>query len=406
MSDKNVKVYGFRWIVLLFFMLTNIFLQILWITFASINSLAQTFYGVDKLFIDLLALSFMVVYIPVTFLSTWIIDKFGFRIGAGIGALVAGVFGFLRFFAFNDYLLVLLFQIGIGVGQPFILNAVTKLSANWFPENERTTSTGLALISQFLGIGIGLFLTPFLILGTEFNPDLLPMLLIYGIISLVIGIVFVVIIKDKPPTPPSNETIEEKAFVGQGLKQLFKNRYFIILFILFFLGLGIFNTITTYVEGIVIPRGYNTTFAGILGGLMLLGGIVGCLIMSTLSDKYRKRKILLLISLIIATVSMFVVTFTSIELLLALFGFLLGFGILSAGPVGLEYAVDVTKPVPEASSNGLLMMVGQIGGILFILGLEEVKIAGDYWPALLIQAILLLVAFILTFFLKDMPEKK
>ncbi|MFW9781970.1 MAG: MFS transporter [Candidatus Heimdallarchaeota archaeon] len=404
MSKENIKVYGFRWVVLLLFMVTNICLQILWISFASINSLAQTFYSVDKLLIDLLALSFMVVYIPVTFLSTWIIDKFGFRVGAGIGALIAGVFGLLRFFAFNDYLLVLLFQIGIGIGQPFVLNAVTKLSANWFPENERTTSTGLALISQFLGIAIGLFITPFLILGTELNPDILPMLLIYGISSLVIGIIFIIIVKDKPPTPPSNETVEEKAFMGQGLKKLFKNRYFIILFILFFLGLGIFNTITTYVEGIVDPRGYDPTFAGILGGLMLLGGIIGCLIMSTLSDKYRKRKILLLISLIIATISMFVITFTVSDILLLVFGFLLGFGILSAGPVGLEYAVDVTKPVPEASSNGMLMMIGQVGGILFILSLEEVKIAGDYWPALLIQAILLLVAFIITFFLKDRPE--
>ena len=400
MSNENVKVYGFRWIVLLLFMLANIATQILWITFASVNSIAITFYSVDKLLIDLLALSFMVVYIPVTFLSTWVIDKFGFKIGAGIGALIAGIFGFLRFFAFEDYFLVLIFQIGIGVGQPFLLNAVTKLSANWFPVNERTTSTGLALISQFLGIGIGLFLTPFLILGT----NLLPMLLIYGIGSLIIGIIFIIFVKDVPPTPPSSEIIKEEGFIGQGLKQLFTNRYFIILFILFFLGLGIFNTVTTYVEGIVGPRGYDPTFAGILGGIMLLGGIVGCLIMSTLSDKYRKRKILLLFSLIIATISMFVITFAYSELLLILFGFLLGFGLLSAGPVGLEYAVDVTKPIPEASSNGMLMMVGQVGGILFILGLEDVTIAGDYWPALLIQAILLLFAVIVTFFLKDQPK--
>ena len=397
MSKENVEVYGFRWIVLLLFMLVNISMQILWISFAPIRSVAATFYDVDELFIDLLAMSFMVVYIPVTFLSTWMIDKFGFRIGAGVGAIIAGIFGLLRFFAFEDYFLVLLFQIGIGIGQPFILNAVTKLSANWFPDDERTTATGIALISQFLGIALGMFLTPILVSGD----DLLPMLLIYGIISLITVILFVVFVKDKPPTPPSRDIIEEKGLMWEGLRKLFTNRQFNLLFILFFLGLGIFNTITTYIEGIVEPRGYDPDFAGILGALMLLGGILGCVIMSTLSDKYKKRKILLLISVAIATVSLFMITFTDDETMLLTFGFLLGFGILSAGPVGLEYAVDITKPVPEASSNGMLMMVGQFGGILLILGLEDVKINNDYWPALLIQAMLLVIALILVFFLKE-----
>ncbi|MFX1410128.1 MAG: MFS transporter [Promethearchaeota archaeon] len=397
MNEKSVEIYGYRWVVLLLFMLVNITMQILWISFAPVRSVAATFYEVDELFIDLLAMSFMVVYIPITFLSAWIIDKFGFRIGAGIGAIIAGIFGLLRFFAFEDYLLLLLFQIGIGIGQPFILNAVTKLSANWFPDNERTTATGIALISQFLGIALGMFITPIIVSGD----DLLPMLLIYGILSLITGMIFVIFVKNKPPTPPSRELMEEKVFKGEGLKQLFTNKQFIILFILFFLGLGIFNTITTYIEGIVDPRGYDPDFAGILGALMLLGGIVGCVIMSTLSDKYKKRKILLLISLFIATISLFLITFTDDAIMLLTFGFLLGFGLLSAGPVGLEYAVDITKPVPEASSNGMLMMVGQIGGIIFILSLEDVKVNNDYLPALLIQAILLVIALIIVFFLKE-----
>jgi len=394
--NETVQVYKFRWIVLLLFMFENITLQMLWISFAPVRSLAETFYGVDPLLIDLLALSFMIVYIPITFLSTWITDKYGFRIGAGIGAVIAGVFGFLRFFAFNDYLLVLIFQIGIGIGQPFILNAVTKLSANWFPDDERTTATGIALLSQFLGIALGMFVAPILVIGN----NLLPMLLTFGIISMISAIIFTVFVRDKPPTPPSKEISEEKVYMFKGLKSLFTNKYFIILFVLFFLGLGIFNTISTYIEGIVLPRGLGD-LAGILGALMLLGGIVGSVVMSMLSDKFRKPKILLIISLMIATISLSVITFAYDSTVLIIFAFLFGFGLLSAGPVGLEYAVDLTKPVPEASSNGMLMMVGQVGGILLILSLEGVKINNDYWPALLIQSILLVVALVITFFLKE-----
>jgi len=395
---SEVKVYGYRWIVLILFMFTNITLQILWISYASITIEAAAFYGVAELEILLLSLVFMVAYIPITFLASWIIDKYDFRIGAGIGAVLAGIFGFLRYFAGNDYILVLTFQIGIAIGQPFVLNSITRLSANWFPESERTSATGLSMISQFIGIMLGVLITPFIV--GAINIEI--MILIYGILALISGALFVIFVKNKPPTPPSSEILKEKVLMGQGLKQLFLNKYFIILFIIFFFGLGIFNFVTSYIELIAVPRGFTPTDAGLLGGLMLIGGIVGCVIMSALSDKYKKRKILLIISILIATVSLFVITFSADEIILYLFSFLLGYGILSAGPVALEYAVDLTKPVPEATSNGMLLMVGQIGGIIFILFFEGFTTPlGDYLPTLLTESIFLLIILVIAFFLKE-----
>lgn len=399
MSEEKIQVYGYRWLVLVLFMFTNITLQILWITFASITLESADFYGVAELDILFLSLVFMIAYIPVTFLASWLIDKYDFRVGAGIGAILAGIFGFLRFFAENDYTLLLIFQIGIAIGQPFVLNSITRLSANWFPESERTSATGLSLISQFIGILLGVLVTPFLY--AAFNLEIT--LLIYGILSLISGLLFIIFVKNKPPFPPSKEELREKVLMGKGLKSLFKNKGFIILFITFFFGLGIFNFITSYIELILDPRGFDATDAGVIGGLLLIGGIVGCVIMSALSDKYKKRKLLLIISIIIATISLFIITppITTDPVLLYLFNFLLGFGILSAGPVALEFAVDLTKPVPEATSNGMLMMVGQIGGIIFILFFEGFTLGGDYFPALLLESIFLLAILVLVFFLKE-----
>ncbi len=398
MTETNIQIYGSRWKVLLLFMFVNITLQMLWISFASITIEAAAFYSVAELEILLLSLVFMIAYIPITFLASWIIDKYDFRIGAGIGALLAGIFGFLRFFAGNDYTMLLIFQIGIAIGQPFVLNSITRLSANWFPESERTTATGLSMISQFIGIMLGVLITPFIV-GAINIPI---MILIYGLLALISGVLFFVFVKNKPPTPPSSEISREKVLMGEGLKQLFLNKYFIILFLTFFFGLGIFNFITSYIELIVVPRGFDATDAGLLGGLMLIGGIVGCVVMSTLSDKYKKYKMLLIISIIMATISLFIITFTSDPILLYLFSFLLGYGILSAGPIALEYAVDLTKPVPEASSNGMLMMIGQVGGIIFILFFEGFTTPlGDYFPTLLFESIFLLVVLVMVFFLKE-----
>ena len=125
MNESKIQVYSYRWIELLLFMFVNITLQMLWISFAAVTFEAMAFYNVEELLILLLSMSFMIVYIPITFLASWLIDKHNFKIGAGIGALLAAIFGLLRFFAFTNYVLVLIFQIGIAISQPFILNSIT-----------------------------------------------------------------------------------------------------------------------------------------------------------------------------------------------------------------------------------------------------------------------------------------
>ncbi len=209
--------------------------------------------------------------------------------------------------------------------------------------------------------------------------------------------------KDKPPTPPAAEISTEKILILDGLKKLFKNFNFIILSIAFFIGMGIFNTVLTLIEGILIPKGHYSAFAGIFGLLILIGGIIGSLLMSILSDQFKKRKILLVISILTAIITLLGIAFAVDYIVLSILGFIFGFGLISALPVGLEYAVDITKPVPEVTSNGILMMMGQIGGILLILGLEDLKIpiSEDYFPALILQVIFLAAVFVVFLFMKE-----
>ena len=267
---------------------------------------------------------------------------------------------------------------------------------------ERTTATGISLIATGLGVALGMVMTPILVINLNFGS----MLLIYGILALISSIVFVILVKNKPPTPPSSNSAIDKIYMFKGFKLLFSNRNFVILAVVFTLGMGTFNMITTYIELIVIPRGFDSIFAGILGMVLLSGGIAGTIIMSLLSDKLKHRKRIMILSMIIATVSLLVFSFSYNALLLIISIACFGFGLMGSGPVTLEYAVDVTKPVPEASSNGILMMGGAIGGIIFIVGLENVKFSGDYFPALIIQTVLLSLCVVLTFFLEEFKVKE
>ncbi len=53
--------------------------------------------------------------------------------------------------------------------------------------------------------------------------------------------------------------------------------------------------------------------------------------------------------------------------------FVLGFFLLSTGPIGIQYGAEITYPAPEGTSNGLLLLMGQISGIIFIIGMDSFK---------------------------------
>ena len=267
MNEEAVRASGYRWVMLVVFMLAIAANQLLWISFAPITGDAAAFYGVSDLAIGLLSLVFMVVFIVVSIPASWVIDTVGIRVGVGIGAVLTGVFGLLRGLFAADYTWVLVSQIGIAVGQPFVLNAIAKLAGRWFPIGERATATGLASLAIYGGIFAGLAVTPMIVLRSSLSTALL----IYGIISAAIAVLFLVLAKERPPSPVGPE---ERSLVLDGLKSVFRNRGFLLLLLLFFIGLGVFNAVTTWIEDIVRPRGFSIEQAGLIGGMMVIGGIV------------------------------------------------------------------------------------------------------------------------------------
>ena len=147
MSDRSFRLYGYRWVVLAVFMFINLTIQILWISYAPITGPAAGFYGVTDLQIGLLAMSFMLAFLPLSLPVSWVIDTYGFRLSVSIGAVLMAVFGLTRGLAGADYTLVLWSTVGIAIAQPFLLNAWTKVPAQWFAIEERATAVGLVTTS-------------------------------------------------------------------------------------------------------------------------------------------------------------------------------------------------------------------------------------------------------------------
>jgi len=379
--------------VLLAFMFVVAVNQLLWITFAPITSSAAGYYGVSDLSIGLLSMCFMIVYIFVSIPASWAIDTYGIRVAVGIGVALTGVFGLLRGLLATNYTWVLVAQIGIAIGQPFILNAVTKVAARWFPIRERATASGMGSLAMYLGIVAGMVLTPYLTLQSSISSTLIA----YGVVSVIAIVIFFAVVRERPPTPPCPSEQEERSLVFDGLRQMLRQRDFALLMVVFFVGLGVFNGVTTWIEEIVSPRGFSITQAGIVGGLMVGGSIIGAVVIPLLSDHYRKRTPFIILSMVGATLGLVGLAIAASYWLLLVSAFVLGFFLLSAGPLGFQYGAEITYPAPEGTSNGMLLLMGQISGIVFIFGMDAFKSpeTGSMISPLIVLIVLMVLGLLL-----------
>jgi MFS family permease len=395
--NERYRVYGYRWVVLAVFMLVNLTMQMLWIGYAPITGPAAAFYGVTDLQIGLLAMTFMIAFIPLSIPVSWVIDTYGFRVAVSIGAVLMGVMGVVRGLAGANYTLVLWSTIGIAIAQPFLLNAWTKVPANWFSVNERATAVGLVILANLIGTALGMVLTPIL---HETMP--IPTIqLIYGGLAAFSAVLFLVLARDKPATPPCPPGMEVRSLMLDGLKHALTVKAFWLYLAIQFIGMGIFNGVTTWVENIIRPRGFTPTDAGMLGALMLVGGIVGAVAIPPFSDRQRKRQRYLFLGFGLAIPGLIGLTFATSAWLLFVSAFSLGFFLISAGPVGMQYAAEITQPTPEGTSNGLVQLFGQ-ASVVFVYIMEAMKSAnGAFTPALLLAVGLLGVSIVIITQLRD-----
>jgi len=400
-QEAQFKAYGYRWMVLLAFVIIAVMTQVLWITFAPITSAAAQFYHTSDLMIGLLSVSFMIVFIFVFFPSAYVIDTWGFKKAVGIGAILTAVFGLSRGIFASNFTLVLISQIGIAIGQPFVIGAITKIAARWFPIEERTTASGFGTLALYLGPLLAMLITPLLVLRI----GIARMLLAYGIVSAAAAVFFLLVAREHPPTPAGPD---ERTLMLDGFKSMLRQRDFIFLMIIFFVGLGMFNSVSTWIEDIIRPRGFSISQAGVLGGLMLLGGIIGAVIISIISDQSRHRKPFIIMALIGLIPGLIGMTYITSYWLLLLSGFAFGFFLLSAGPVGFQYGAELTHPAPEGTSNILLLVVGQISGIIFIFGMDALKApaSGEMTASLLILAGLAVICIVLAAMIRESPVHK
>jgi len=105
------------------------------------------------------------------------------------------------------------------------------------------------------------------------------------------------------------------------------------------------------------------------------------------------RQRYLYVAFIGAMPGMIGLTFATSAWLLFASAFVMGFFLVSAMPIAMQYAAEITYPTPEGTSNGLMQLLGQ-AAVVFVYIMEALKTAdGSFTPALLLAFGLLVSAW-------------
>ncbi len=393
------KIYKYRWVVLAVYMYIAALTQLYWLNFAAIDTFIEERFSITASTVMWFTLVFPLVQVLLSMPAGMVIDKKGFKYGVGIGALFTGVFAMLRLVNIDSFTVLLISQIGIAIGQPFVLNGITKLVVTWFPQKEEATAVGLGSLALLVGMMVVLGATPALVQYLGFKT----MLLIYGILGLLGILLFFSLVKPHPATPPREIEVQQEITGWQGIKHILKMRDFVILGFVALIGIGVFNGLATWLEKILnelhqIPM----TDAGIISAILILSGILGCIIIPLISDKIMRRKPFLLLAAAVGTVCIIALMMAKGYAANMVNGIFLGFFLISALPIMLTMSAEITGARFAGISVGYLQLLGNAAAVAIVPTMESLRsITGQYILPLAFIAGLLGIAFILAIVIKE-----
>eukprot|EP00048_Salpingoeca_helianthica_P004438 m.76856 g.76856 ORF g.76856 m.76856 type:complete len:473 (+) comp13196_c0_seq1:1319-2737(+) len=404
---REYRTYPARFYILLSFSMLSFFQSLVWLTYSPIADQAEKYYGISEATTELLLNWGAIIYVAtvpaVMFISNL---KNGMRISVLLAAFMISFATFLRcipsfapgyFFegGWSDtdgrssvatfaLSLVHIAQIINAAAGPLVCATVTLVSSTWFPINERTTATAVAVLFNNFGAAIGFIMMPQIVVGFRDMPTLLYVHAACGFASLLSILAY---FPNAPPTPPSPAAQEEGCHQGQTFKEFLKDSRAAMSCVPFMLianGYGLMSGVFNAWSGIlssILSGQYDDNQAGWFSFASTIAAIIGGLLIGPVADRLpvvqRNFKATLLILLVFCFLCFVWFTlsfpvsgvpavlpsnFWTVAGSITLSGTFMG----ATYPLFYEFSVELTYPVREATSAGVLTFFTNIWSLVFL----------------------------------------
>lgn len=375
-SPAAKKAAATRWAVLLAYALLAACTQLLWLTFAAVDTRSAAVMHVDVGIVGDLAAVFPFIYIVLALpTGRWLDLRFNQALG--VGALLTGAGAVLRMVSPDSFGWQLAGQLVIAAGQPLVLNSVTKVAARYFAPGERATAISIGTAALFVGI-----LAAVLMAGPLFGAGGLPLLLGVQAALAVVATALALLAFRAAPAFPDDPS------ASVSLRWLAGDRFIWILAALVFIGMGTYNAVATWLQPILAHFGEGDA-AGNLIAILTFAGVIGAAVLPTWVSRRDRRRGMLLAALAISAVAFLAIAAIHNVVWIGIWMFGAGFVLLAALPVVLDWASVHAGPERQGSAVGFLMMAGNLGGLLLVLVVQVV--IGNPYLALAALALFTLV---------------
>ena len=367
-----------------------------WISLSPIQPLVSTLFDVSALQINTISALFYILYLPGSLLCVWTMERWGLRHTLVIGAILNAACGLTKWaaaFAPNPYAFYLLVggQVVGALGQPLILNPITRLSCDWFGDKERDVATALGTQANISGQLVAMLVVPALV------TDLASLQLVSGaaaIPAVVVAVLTAVVVRNRPPCPPSDTAAAQwrlqdedaELIHGSGggssdgggggggalgvmwrdMQLLFANRNFNLINASFSIVSGMAWSLLTVQSQMLAPCGYSSTVVGASGAALLGLGIVTAMAIAPLlacTRAYAALQRAVGIGCLLSTVAVVFYNRPGDPVGVILSWLLRGAFIQPLLPLSLEHAAEVSYPIEADLSSAVLQTCGNLVAI-------------------------------------------
>lgn len=327
--------------------------QMLWLTFAPIDTDVAQDFGVSKNAIGWLAQVFPLMYVLLALPAGIALDRW-FRGSLMAGAALTALGALLRLVS-ATFVWALIGQLTVAVAQPLVLNALTKTATGYLPQRRRPAGIAFASAGQFVGALVALVMGPLL----ERNHDLGPLLPVQAAMACAAATALAIGIRHAPGTvgpPAAIGMAEARAVWAVALIRRFAW--------LAFVGVGVFVALSTWLQPILHRDGISSAAAGAMLAGMLAAGIAGCAVVPSVVARRRAERAYLMAAVVwVASCCAALAILHGVRVADFVLIAALGFVLLAALPVMLEM-VERRMGASGGVATGIILLIGNAGGLV------------------------------------------
>lgn len=355
-STTTSQVSGARWAVMSAYAAALTASTMTFLAYAPVTSDVQRDLGVSEASVGNLALLSPLFLVLLGPLSGRLLDR-RFDATLAVGAAMIAVGPLIRLVDPSSYGWAFTGQLVLTAGTPFVANAISKYPARYFTEQERPNVIAVLSASFYLGVLLAAITAqPLYDAG-----GLTLLVAVHAVLGATSGValLFVVTVAKVPPT----EVDPSLSSVSGHLRRT-KELWLLggVMFVVF----GLFNAFVTWIESIEDHLG-RAGFGGPLVIALTLGGLTGALTIPGLAARRDARRSVLVTIGIAEVLGFLAFSATGSRTLLVLLAVVVGFFMMAALPVAVEWSELHAGVANAASAVAFLSILGNLGGVVFVL---------------------------------------